>query len=663
MSYSCSVGKTGKGGSVASSAYRSAELLYDERTGRTWDYRRKRGVVASFIAAPEGCDWARHRNSLWNAAEAAERRQRATVAREWRLALPAELSAEHREALARAFAVELVARYGVAADVAVHLPSATGDQRNHHAHILTTSRVVEPEGLGKKTRVLDDLKTGPVEITAMRAVWAGLCNEALERAGSAERVDHRSLKAQRAEALAAGDLVRAAELDRAPTRHRGPKREHAAGLRDARAAQLAAEAAERARAEAAARAERERAEAERLEAARRERERAAQQAAERAAAEEAARKAAARPRPESEADRLADAWWAERVAADPVAAGIAVSLVEKPGAPPGIDQALDQAWAMAEAARAGADDPDPVRREAFAGLRGAFGQLRAMALETLDGGWMGVAALARALRARFGAFAPQLFEPQFIERRPGPRVAPPAPERPVEAPSPSGPASGAPRPAPAPQRPPKRAQGLSGARPGASPPPRSSSPPQAAPAAPVRRPAASPSRGDPAAATTAPAPERPPRRPVADRSPPAHWPRPPATVPDLSALPEAELRLRKAVVSMNWMARRACPPQVPRPLRTLFERDPGLFRTDEVGAVLAHAARHAAVDLAPLRGLGRSGEALIAAIRAAAELEPPRPDAKAAPRSEPAPRPQRPDPDAPAPSPAPRPRGPDGPGF
>ena len=124
-----------------------------------------------------------------------------------------------------------------------------------------------------------------------------------------------------------------------------------------------------------------------------------------------------------------------------------MSLVEKPGAPPGIDQALDQAWAMAEAARAGAEDPDPVRREAFAGLRGAFGQLRAMALETLDGGWMGVAALALALRARFGAFAPQLFEPQFIERRPGPRVVSPAPERPVEVPSPPGPALGAPRPA------------------------------------------------------------------------------------------------------------------------------------------------------------------------------------------------------------------------
>ena len=247
MSYSCSVGTTGKGGSVAAAAYRSAELLYDERTGMAWDYRRKRGVVASFIAAPEGCDWARHRNSLWNAAEAAERRRRATVAREWRLALPAELSAVHREALARAFAVELVARYGVAADVAIHLPSATGDQRNHHAHILTTTRVVAAEGLGAKTRVLDDRRTGPAEITAMRAVWAGLVNEALERAGSAERVDHRSLKAQRAEALAAGDLVRAAALDRAPTRHRGPKREHAAELAEVRAAQLAAEAAERAR--------------------------------------------------------------------------------------------------------------------------------------------------------------------------------------------------------------------------------------------------------------------------------------------------------------------------------------------------------------------------------------------------------------------------------
>ena len=115
---------------------------------------------------------------------------------------------------------------------------------------------------------------------------------------------------------------------------------------------------------------------------------------------------------------------------------------------------------------------------------------------------------------------------------------------------------------------------------------------------------------------------------------------------------------------MNWMARRACPPQVPRPLRALFERDPGLFRTDEVGTVLAFAARHAAVDLAPLCGLGRSGEALIAAIRAAAAAGTAAPRTRGPPRG-PSPRRARRGPirDTPAPSPAPRPRGPDGPGF
>ena len=248
----CQCKTVGKGGSVSSAAYRSAELLYDRRTARTYDYRRKRGVVKKLIVAPRRCRWAEDRNSLWNAAEAAERRQRATTAREWLLALPAELASEQREALARAFAEALVARYGVAADVAIHQPSEHGDQRNHHAHILMTSRVVEPEGLGAKTRVLDDLKTGPVEITAMRAIWAGLCNAALEAAGSETRLDHRSLKVQREEALAEGDLVRAARLDREPTQHRGPRREHAKELRALRTAQLAEEAAELARAEAAA---------------------------------------------------------------------------------------------------------------------------------------------------------------------------------------------------------------------------------------------------------------------------------------------------------------------------------------------------------------------------------------------------------------------------
>ena len=49
-------------------------------------------------------------------------------------------------------AQKLVERYGVAADVAIHAPHREGDQRNHHAHILTTTRVLSAEGLTDKTR-------------------------------------------------------------------------------------------------------------------------------------------------------------------------------------------------------------------------------------------------------------------------------------------------------------------------------------------------------------------------------------------------------------------------------------------------------------------------------------------------------------------------------
>lgn len=64
----------------------------------------------------------------------------------------------------------------MAVDAAVHAPNREGDQRNHHAHLLTTTRSATPEGLGPKTRILDAAKTGGVEIAAMRKWWAGTVN-------------------------------------------------------------------------------------------------------------------------------------------------------------------------------------------------------------------------------------------------------------------------------------------------------------------------------------------------------------------------------------------------------------------------------------------------------------------------------------------------------
>jgi len=202
---------------TAAAAYRVGERIECQREGRIHDYTRKQGIEETFILAPKDApDWATDRSRLWNEVEASETRRNSVTAREWELALPSEISAEDRSQITRDFAQDLVSRYGVAVDVAIHAPHREGDQRNHHAHVLTSTRKLEPEGFTAKTRVLDSAKTGGVEIEQMRGVWAELQNKALERAGEVERVDHRSLEAQREAALERGDALTAEELDRDP---------------------------------------------------------------------------------------------------------------------------------------------------------------------------------------------------------------------------------------------------------------------------------------------------------------------------------------------------------------------------------------------------------------------------------------------------------------
>jgi len=193
---------------VAAAAYRTGDTLTNERDGRQHDYANRTGVDESFIIAPAGCEWTHNRSALWNAAEQTEKRSNSVTAREYVLALPAELDAKDRADLARSFASAVVERYGVAADVALHAPSSGGDDRNYHAHILTTTREVDPDGLGKKTRILDAAKTGGPEIEILRELWAMQCNKALERHQKSARIDHRSYERQ--------------GVDEMPTIHLGP---------------------------------------------------------------------------------------------------------------------------------------------------------------------------------------------------------------------------------------------------------------------------------------------------------------------------------------------------------------------------------------------------------------------------------------------------------
>jgi hypothetical protein len=187
---------------VAAAAYRAGQCLQDLKdcvTGKAkiHDYRNRGGVIDSGIIAPDHTPPSlRDRASLWNAAESAENRKNSRIAREAVIALPHELTDEQRKNLTESFALYLVARYGVAVDYAIHRPDKKGDQRNHHAHIMFTTRIMTAAGLGAKTRALDDKHQGGEEIEAIRQEWERLCNAALAAANIAQRVDRRSLAAR-----------------------------------------------------------------------------------------------------------------------------------------------------------------------------------------------------------------------------------------------------------------------------------------------------------------------------------------------------------------------------------------------------------------------------------------------------------------------------------
>jgi ATP-dependent exoDNAse (exonuclease V) alpha subunit len=194
---------------VAAAAYRHAARMRDGRTGAIHDYRRKGGVLHSEIAAPEGVP-VPTRARLWNAAERHERRRDAQLAREIEIALPAELSFDQQLALTRAWIrSQLVAR-GMVADFAIHAPGKEGDARNTHVHILLTLRPVTATGFGPKDRPWGNRAM----LREWRASWAAVCNDHLERAGSAARIDHRTLKAQGIDRQPGIKKGRAAAIDR-----------------------------------------------------------------------------------------------------------------------------------------------------------------------------------------------------------------------------------------------------------------------------------------------------------------------------------------------------------------------------------------------------------------------------------------------------------------
>jgi ATP-dependent exoDNAse (exonuclease V) alpha subunit len=195
-------------------AYRSGNILEHALARLTFNYKaRAQEVVHTEILAPEhGPSWLKTpaeaegdmshqrdmRERLWNTIETVEKRKDSQLAREFIAALPKELNREQQIELVRNWCKAEFVDKGFVVDFALH-KSKNG--KNPHTHILVTTRPVEGEGFGKKPSNAGKFngrgvvgKQAKSDLVAWRESWGVHANKMLEKSGSRERVDHRSLK-------------------------------------------------------------------------------------------------------------------------------------------------------------------------------------------------------------------------------------------------------------------------------------------------------------------------------------------------------------------------------------------------------------------------------------------------------------------------------------
>ena len=216
--------------SVAASAYRAGVSLVDNRTGVKHSYEKKgrSGVVSKdCFMYQDGQKIQLDRGELWNTAEKAEKRKDSRTGRDFIANLPFELNSKQRESIVREFSETIAKCYKVAVDWAIHLPDKKGDNRNHHAHILITTREAKLENgqivLGDKTTLEKEnkelkkqgLPLTQDQIKALRKEWEVITNHHLALVGIDERIDCRSYREQGIQKLPTVKLgARASENER-----------------------------------------------------------------------------------------------------------------------------------------------------------------------------------------------------------------------------------------------------------------------------------------------------------------------------------------------------------------------------------------------------------------------------------------------------------------
>jgi hypothetical protein len=152
----------------------------------------------------------------WSAADRYSRNN-ARLGRSFDIALPKELTTEQQIDLTRAFCREITkTKDGICPHTwAIH----KGKGKNPHFHLILSERVMKeneehsPNIYFTRNGALQTREFQSKDwLISVRQKWSQMTNDALAAAGTEQRIDHRSLKAQ--------------GIDREPQKHRGPYQTH-----------------------------------------------------------------------------------------------------------------------------------------------------------------------------------------------------------------------------------------------------------------------------------------------------------------------------------------------------------------------------------------------------------------------------------------------------
>ncbi|EBH9040600.1 TPA: MobA/MobL family protein [Salmonella enterica] len=191
--------------SVAKAAYHARTRITDDRIGQVFDFSHRTDLHGHIILAPTSAPAhiVESSSALWNEVERVERQNNGQTARYFDVAIPVELSNDDKKRLVAEYCQKNFVDKGMIADIAFH----DLDSNNPHAHVMLTLKTITAAGFGKKDRSWNDKKM----VVQWRESWATMSNIYLEAAGCEERIDHRSLRTQCADALTQAEEAFSAE--------------------------------------------------------------------------------------------------------------------------------------------------------------------------------------------------------------------------------------------------------------------------------------------------------------------------------------------------------------------------------------------------------------------------------------------------------------------